>query len=368
VSGTTILLLGAGFLCGVALIGRSQPLRLVSAPSKPPRTSVVIPARDEEHRLPTLLDALGRAEPGPDEVIVVDDGSTDATPYLAHQAGARVLPVEPPPGWTGKAWACHRGAEVATGEILVFLDADTEPTPAGIAALIAHAERGVMVSAQPRHRIEAPYERLSAGPALVSVLGAGPGPPPARRWWRRPIAFGPALALPAAEYRRIGGHAAVKGEIAEDLALAAAADRAGLPVHSTLGGDLVGYRMYPEGIGGLVEGWTKNLATGARSIPPVRLAATVVWVAAALQAAIVAAWTWIGMDSGVDVTTALALYLPFAAQVGIVLHRIGRFGPLVVALYPATLVGFLFLFARSVVLTLGRRAVPWRGRQVSVGR
>lgn len=367
-SPTTVVLLVSGFVAGLALIGRPAPLRLVPAPSKPPRASVIIPARDEEQRLPGLLRALARTEPTPYEVIVVDDGSTDATPYLAHQAGARVLPVEPPAGWTGKAWACHRGAEEATGEILVFLDADTEPTPEGVAALVAHAERGALVSSQPRHRIERAYERISAGPALVTVLGAGVGPPSRLRWWRRPVAFGPAMAMPAAEYRRIGGHAAVRGEIAEDLAFAEVADRAGVPVQSTTGGALVGYRMYPEGVGRLVEGWSKNLATGARSIPPLRLAATVLWVAAALQAAGVAVWAWLGMESAVDAGTALAAYLPFAAQVGVVLHRIGRFGPLTVALYPVVLVGFLGLFLRSTILTVAGRSVPWRGRRVPVGR
>ena len=357
VFGIPVLLVG-GFVCGLALIGRRHPLRLVPAPSKPPRASVIIPARDEERRLPALLDALARTVPAPGEVIVVDDGSTDATPFLAHQAGARVLPVEPPPGWTGKAWACHRGAEVAEGEILVFLDADTEPTPQGIAALIARAERGALVSAQPRHRIERPYERLSAGPALVTLLGAGTGPPPAHRWWRHPVAFGPALAVPAADYWRIGGHAAVRDAVADDLALAHLADRAGVPVHSTLGDDLIGYRMYPEGPGRLIKGWSKHLAADAGSMPPLRLAATVLWVAAALQAAAVAVWTWIRMESGIDIATSVATYAPFMAQAGVVLHRAGRFGPLTVALYPLVLVGFLALFAWSAFLTLTRRTVP----------
>ena len=54
--------------------------------------------------------------------------------------------------------------------------------------------------------------------------------------------------------------------IADDLALASAADRAGVPVRALVGDDRLGYRMYPEGMRSLVEGWSKNLATGAR--PP----------------------------------------------------------------------------------------------------
>src|SRR5690606_8836922 len=169
-----------------------------------------VPARDEAERLPRLLAALS-ADHDSGEVVVVDDGSTDATAALARAAGATVVPSAPPPGWTGKARACWTGAAVARGDVLVFLDADVEPAPGAVSALAAAAASGGgLVSAPPRHRVERPYEVLSAGPAVVALLGAGTGGPPARRWWRRPFAVGPALAVPAAAYRRSGGHRAVR--------------------------------------------------------------------------------------------------------------------------------------------------------------
>jgi 4,4'-diaponeurosporenoate glycosyltransferase len=190
------------------------------------------------------------------------------------------------------------------------------------------------------------------------VLGAGVGGPPRARWWRRPVAFGPAIAVRRDVYERIGGHAGVRAEVAEDLALARAADRAGVTVRSTLGGDLVAYRMYPEGLRSLIEGWSKNLATGAGATPPLRLAATVAWVAGALQAPLLAV-------SAPSVVVLLAS-AAFAVQVAALLPRVGRVNPLVAVAYPAVLAAFLVLFARSVVLTTTRRAVPWRGRQVAV--
>jgi 4,4'-diaponeurosporenoate glycosyltransferase len=88
--------------------------------------SVVIPARDEERTLPSLLGSLGRLADGMPETIVVDDGSRDATAAVARSAGATIVnPGEPPFGWTGKAWACDRGARSTNGELLLFLDADT---------------------------------------------------------------------------------------------------------------------------------------------------------------------------------------------------------------------------------------------------
>jgi hypothetical protein len=353
-----VALLGAGWLAGWLLGGRPHVLRRVAVAAEPPSVSVVVPARDEAARLPRLLAALAAARPAPYEVVVVDDGSSDGTAAIARRAGATVLQVTPPPGWTGKAWACQQGAAVAGGEVLVFLDADTEPAPDALARLAVAAAEGELVSVQPRHRVERPYELLSVGPALVTVLGAGVGGPPRRRWWRRPMAFGPAIAVRRDRYERLGGHAAASASVAEDIALAGAADRAGIPVRSFLGGDQLGIRMYPEGPAQLVEGWAKHLATGAGAIPPLRLAASVTWVAAALRATLL-------VLAAPGAATGLA-YLAFAAQFGVLARRIGTFGWRGPALLPVHLAAFLGLFARSLHLARFRGVAPWRGRMVAV--
>jgi hypothetical protein len=346
------------WLAGWLLTGRHRPLAAVAPVPGLPTVSVVVPARDEEARLPRLLAGLAAAEPPPAEVIVVDDGSTDATAVLAQRAGATVLAAEPPAGWTGKAWACQRGAEAAVGQVLVFLDADIEPAPDAVGLLASAAAAGDLVSVQPRHRVERWYERLSAGPAAISVLGAGIGPPPRVRWWRRPMAFGPAIAVRRDVYERAGGHAAARTAVAEDLALARAADRAGVAVRSFAGDDRLGYRMYPEGAGSLVEGWSKNLAAGAGATPPVRLAAVVVWVGGALQGPL----ALVADPSAL----AVAAYLAFAGQFGLLLRRVGRFGAATALAYPVALLAFLALFARSLLITARGRPVPWRGRRVPV--
>src|SRR3712207_3263235 len=116
-----------------------------------PSVSVVIPARDEEATVPALLDSLRRLTVGLTDVVVVDDGSRDATASVARSAGAVVVPVaDPPQGWTGKAWACHVGARATTGNLLLFLDADTVLAPNGLDGLLElHAEHGGLVSVQP---------------------------------------------------------------------------------------------------------------------------------------------------------------------------------------------------------------------------
>lgn len=375
-SAATATLLVIGWGLGWLLAGRRRALP-DGRPSAGVRVSVVVPARDEASRLPTLLAALAAATPPPHEVVVVDDGSRDGTAAVARAGGATVIPAPAaPPGANGKALACQRGAEAAEGDVLVFLDADVEPTPPFVAALAAAAlERAGVVSAHPIHRVERPYERLSAGPAVVALLGAGTGGPPRRRWWRRPFAFGPALAVPAGEYRRLGGHAAVTGAVTDDVALAAAADRQGVAVTGLLAGSMATYRMYPGGLPGLVEGWTKNLALGGAAAPVLRTSAVAVWVTAALRsgldlAAAAAAAGPVGGGGGWGRGLALpaVVYLLFAVQFHVVARRIGRFGPVTSALFPVVLAAFVALFAWSAALVYGRRQVRWRGRTIDVRR
>jgi hypothetical protein len=361
-----VALLATGWVLAWVLAGRRRLLTARPLPAGA-RVSVIVPARDEAERLPRLLGALAAASPAPLEVLVVDDGSTDGTAAVARSAGATVVPASRPPGWSGKAHACHRGAEVARGDVLVFLDADVEPAPAAVAALAAAAvERDGLVSAHPVHRVERAYERLSAGAAVVALLGAGTGGPPAHRWWRRPFAFGPALAVPADAYGRLGGHAAVRAAVADDVALAAAADRHGVGATTLLAGPLASYRMYPAGVAQLVEGWTKNLATGGAATPPLRAAAVAVWVTAVLESGVVLAG---GLASGGGaLAAATAAYLLFAVQFHVVSRRIGRFGVATSALHPLVLAAFVALFAWSAVLTFGRGRVRWRGRSLDLRR
>jgi 4,4'-diaponeurosporenoate glycosyltransferase len=137
----SLALIAAGWSAGWILAGRDRALP--PCPQGEAITvSVIVPARNEEGSLPHLLARLASASPAPTEVLVVDDGSCDATAALAAAAGWRVLTVDPPEGWTGKAWACWQGAQAARGDVLVFLDADTEPG-SGFVADLASAAIGV---------------------------------------------------------------------------------------------------------------------------------------------------------------------------------------------------------------------------------
>ena len=347
-------IVAAGWVAGWLVSG---PVRRLSTRADSDHSiSVVVPVRDEAERLTRLVGALtaGRPDGQQLEVIVVDDGSQDGSGDIARRAGAKVLATEPPAGWTGKAWACWQGASVATGEVLVFVDADIEPAPGFVARLSAEAARsGGMVSVQPTHRVERLYERASAVANVVALM-AGTGRARPGSWWRGPVGFGPAIAVPRLAYLDAGGHGLVAADVAEDVALAHALSGRGIPVTALAdaGAGDIRYRMYPHGWRSLVEGWTKNLAAGAAKVPPIRAALVALWITGAL----------VGMAS---VPTRPLGYVAFVLQFAVLLRRAGRFGTLTAVCYPLPLLAFVALFIRSATRRLTGRPVAWRGRWVA---
>ena len=331
--------------------------------------SVVVPARDEERTLPTLLASL---ESLPlHEVVVVDDDSSDRTSAVAVAGGARVVVAARarPDGWTGKAWACHTGAESTSGDLLLFLDADTVLGPGAVGGLLRlHDSHGGLVSVQPHHRAVRAHEQLSAYFNAVALLASAAF---TGRRTRRPMAFGPCLLTSRDDYERVGGHRAVRGEILDDVRLARAYDRAGLPVTSAVGGRAVAMRSYPDGLAQLVSGWTKNIASGASAASPLASLATVLWVCVhhvvAVGALSALARAVVGQ---VDASAALwgLAWLVVALQLRGVLRAAGSFRWWAWALFPLPLLAFDLVFARSAALTVVRRSVRWRGRPVDLRR
>lgn len=356
-TGPSLVLAAAGLVAGLVLLWRLPRVPAGSAPGGAATVSVVVPARDEERSLPRLLASLHAQDEGPLEVIVVDDGSTDHTAAVARGAGARVIAAPPPPpGWLGKPWACDLGATAAAGQRLLFLDADTWLAPDAVGRLLAVAPPDGLLSVQPFHEVRRPYEQLSAVCNVVPVMAAGIGalrPAPSA-----PVAFGPCLLTTAAALEAAGGFGAVAGEVVEDAALARAYRRAGLPVHCRTGGDAVRFRMYPDGLRSLVEGWTKNLAGGARLVRWPPLLGALAWVSGAMAVTAAAAATW----------AFAAAYALYAAQSWWALRRLGSFHPMTAVAFPVPLLAFVTLFLWSSGRRVLGRPVRWRGRAIDPRR
>lgn len=340
----TLVLLLPGFTLIARLRPRAGPARAGGPEAPGPALSIIIPARNEAHNLPALLDSIRRQPGPPSEVLVVDDGSTDATAAIARSHGARVLASAPlPDGWRGKTWACHQGAEAASGELLLFLDADTVLEPGGLARLLAVRESGAF-SAGPYHAVRRPYEQLSLFFNLAMVAGTIPHG-----------LFGQMLLVDRRSYREAGGHAAVKERILENAHLAAAFCAARKPVRSIPGRGSLRFRMYPGGLRELVEGWTKGFASGAGRTPGPVLALIVGWMVGLML--VPTGWLVFGPASVWG-----AVYLFAAAQVFGAARLVGTFHPAAALLYPVPLLFFFALFAWSA--SRSGRQVRWKGRDI----
>lgn len=234
--------------------------------------SVIIPARNESATIETVIRSLLTSGYHPFEVIVVDDRSTDDTAARVEpiaRADPRVRLVrgaDLPEGWYGKPWACHQGAGAATGRILLFTDADTTHQP----ALLGHAvgalrhEHADLLTLTSRQVCRTLWERLVM-PQIWVLLGLRYPPAGVNRATRldQLVANGQFIMVDRAAYDAAGGHAAVRGEVVEDLALAQHFFRQGRRLRVHYGESLLATRMY-RSLGELVEGWSKNLYVGAR--------------------------------------------------------------------------------------------------------
>ena len=263
-----------------------RPRRTSTAPANPALVSILVPARNEEPRLPRCLDSL-LAQTYPNfEIVVLDDNSTDGTSRVALERGfstdagaaRRLLSgAALPPGWTGKGWACHQLAQAARGEYLLFTDADTHHAPDCLATAITHAieERADLLAAWPRQITLTWSERLVIPLIGLLILGFMPHlfiwlpqrfPALAKRiprqWlWGLGGANGQFLLFRRAAYDTIGGHEAVRDHLVEDVALARRITqriRDGMRLINCDGSQIVSCRMY-ENLAGVWEGFTKNL-------------------------------------------------------------------------------------------------------------
>ncbi|MGQ9651371.1 MAG: glycosyltransferase [Phycisphaerae bacterium] len=344
------------WLVGFIILGRLLGRRAaVVTPGNTPdplsaaALSVIIPARNEEHNLPTLLRSLASQSVRPREIIVVDDDSTDQTAEIARGFGATVISSEPlPDGWRGKTWACWQGARAASGELLLFVDADTWLEPEGLPNILNGRADGVL-SVGPYHAVRRPYEQLSAFFNLLMTAGTGAF----RLLGGRPNGlFGQMLLVHRDDYWRVQGHEAVKGHILENFYLAERFRDHGVSLRCLIGKGAFAFRMYPDGLGQLIEGWAKGFASGAAQTSTALMLLIVIWIVGMVLCPYLLTREWTG----------LAVYLLYAAQLHLLLRRIGAFHWCTALLYPVPLVFYFVVFTLSMLRS--RTQVTWKGRTI----
>ncbi|MFC1970513.1 glycosyltransferase [Chloroflexota bacterium] len=354
-------LLGFLFLFRISSCGGAIN-RSISYPS----ISVIIPSRNEENTLPNLLRSLEGQLSSEDEVIVVDDHSEDRTKAVAEKSGVKLLESLPTPeGWIGKTWACSQGARMASGEILVFLDADTVLEKNGLKNIIeTYVERDGVLSIQPYHKMRNLYEQFSAFFNIVMMAAIGAFTILGNRI--KPIGlFGPVVAIKRQYYLDSGGHEKVKSEILEDVAFGSELQKKGVEVHCLGGKDTISFRMYPNGIKELINGWSKGFAVGAVKTSIPLLVLIVAWISGSIGTTrnLVEA---IAATNNVQIAIWGGLYVLFAAQIYWMLVRIGNFKFYTALLFPIPMSFFVLVFTYSFVRIFLARSVKWKGREIDL--
>ena len=353
-------------------------LRTALTPCRPQgmfteRVSVLIPARNEAHRIGPTLRALLDQESITDlEIIVFDDASTDGTAQLVKdiaQDDPRVrvithVATEPPEGWLGKPWACQQLGEVATGDILMFLDSDVvlEPWAIAGAAFLLRSSGADLLSPWPRQLATSAAERVTqpmlnwAWLSLLPVWLAMRSPNP---WWV--AANGQFLVFDAAAYAAIGGHTRVSDQVIEDMTLMFHARDQGFKASPAIGADIASCRMYTSAHE-VYEGYTKSLwSISSSTVVAVGVGALAAVVFVLPPAAALAArnpttrrWGALGYASGTLGRAAIA-------------HRMGERAMPDAFAHPLSVMTFVGILGASG-MRHRRGTLRWKGRPIDKDR
>ena len=231
-----------------------------------PRVSLLIPARNEEENMRTLLPLLAEIQYPNLEILILDDASEDATALLASSPAstATLLRGKPLPNdWLGKNWACAQLAKQSTGDILIFCDADVSMGPRSVMATVGMMQSDDLdaLTCLPRQTMGTWAEKAVLPVLLfLPVMGFVP------------IAYVSKLSMPTlslgcgqwfafrrSAYDKLGTHEAVKDVIVEDMALGRLVKQKGLVLGVAISPKYVSTRMY-RSFRTVWAGFSKNLA------------------------------------------------------------------------------------------------------------
>jgi glycosyltransferase involved in cell wall biosynthesis len=341
-----------------------------TAPADTPRVSVIVPARNEAERVESSLRSLLALDYSNYEVIAIDDRSTDATGEIigriaSNHSGAPLLRVlhvsELPSGWLGKPHAMWLAAQQATGEWLLFTDADVRFRPDALRRAIAYAEqsRADHLVLFPTYDLRSlGEEMMMAGFALLFVFGHRPwavADPNTKDF----MGLGPFNLIRREAYEKIGTFGALRMEVIEDMKLGKLVKDHRLAQRNVFGTGLLTWRWF-DGALGLTRVLRKNIFALMQYRWAKAAGASVLFACLNLLpfigAALAPGWT--------RLPYALALAAIAALYGG--LGRRMKLSPFYFVLHPISTVLLMYTMLASMAHVARHRGVVWRGTRYSL--
>ncbi len=330
-----------------------------------PRVSIIVPARNEEADISATLEALLALDYSNYEVIAVDDRSTDSTGARMKEVAAssaahgrlQIIHVsELPAGWMGKTHAMWTAAQQASGDWLLFTDADVLFKPDSVRRAVAYAEeeKADHVVLFPRMIMENAGERMMiaffqalfvfghrpwkvADPGAQDHMGVG-----AFNMVRRPV------------YEAVGTYKALRMEVLDDMKLGKVVKNAGYAQRNVFGEDLISLR-WVKGTFGIVENLTKNFFA-LLSFQWPRTVASIIGLAFLNLGPFIGVWMahgWARMPYAVALASIFAIYWGMS--------DLSDVRPYYFLLHPISTCVVTYTVARSMVLTMWQGGIVWRG-------
>jgi len=334
-------------------------------PSGNPRVSVIVPARNEEATIEQALQTLLSLDYDNYEVIAVNDRSTDRTGEIIErvaqasfaQAKLRVIHHnELPPGWLGKTHAMWTAANLATGEWLLFTDADVHFKPDSLRRALAYAESEPAdhVVLFPRMIMKRPGEYMMiaffqtmfmfghrpwkvADPSTDDHMGVG-----AFNLVRRRV------------YDAVGTYQALRMEVLDDMKLGKVVKNAGFAQRNVFGGDLISIR-WGHGAFGIVNNLTKNFFA-VLSFQLWRTLLSVLGLAFLNFGPFLGIWFahgWARLPYAIALGSLFLIYIGISWRSSVPAYYF--------LLHPVSSAMFIYTLLRSMFLTLWNDGIVWRG-------